>query len=200
MSPGAWPQPSSPPAACPRPPSVFTLGLCALPRTCTDFKQCQEMSGSRQRSRIFDRLTMPGRHNVLSSPYFADEENELREVASCPTSYSSSSSWHHPRHLPRNLKRQELLALVFRGGNKAQRRCPVDPGRRPKPRHGWRPRGEGDAEADPWTQGGRKSGPGWSLEAVASHGPRRRRIWTHLPSDSGPAQNLEQRRGAIHAC
>ncbi|CAD7670598.1 unnamed protein product [Nyctereutes procyonoides] len=158
MSPGAWPPPSSPPAACPRP---------------LDFKQCQEMPGSRQRSRISDRLAMPGRHNMLSSPYFADEENELREVASCPTSYGSSSSWHHPKHLPRNFKRQELLALFFRGN-------------------------KGDAEADPWTQGGRKSGPGWSLEAP--HGPRRRRIWTHLPSDSCRAQNLEQRRGAIHAC
>ena len=34
---------------------------------------------------------------MLSSPYFADEENELREVASCPASYSrsvGSGEWH----------------------------------------------------------------------------------------------------------
>lgn len=34
---------------------------------------------------------------MLSSPYFVNEENELREVASCPRSYSglvSSGEWH----------------------------------------------------------------------------------------------------------
>lgn len=86
----AGPSQTPHPPPTPRPPSVFTLGLCALPRTCTDLKQCQEMSGSRQRGRIFDPLTVLGRQYTLPSLYFVEEENELREVASCPKSYSGS--------------------------------------------------------------------------------------------------------------
>lgn len=55
------------------------------------------MFGSLHTGGFFDPRSKPERKYMLSSPHFVDEENELREVASCPKSHSGSvesEEWH----------------------------------------------------------------------------------------------------------
>ena len=65
------------------------------------FKRVPASVRARQIGRLFDPHSKPRKQYTLSPPYTVDEENGLREMASCPKSYSgsvASGEWHetHP--------------------------------------------------------------------------------------------------------